>query len=167
MKVYTDPPRPVTQQQSCYAAERSLDHGRIFSSVDEVQRYVDALRDNQWWHAQGFSLHVLRIEVGKMDGRKNKRAAGVGWFQPETNAGRIELRHSCMYESVVLHEVAHVLAAAVHGSTCHDPAWARTFLTLVSAVMGPDAYLTLQRSFDAFNVRYDVETRAASSVFAL
>lgn len=143
----------ITQQQDCYAAEVAADNGRRFGSVAEVQTFVDGLRDTPWWTSQGFHLKVLRIEVGSS---RSKKFGGVGWFDKDANAGRIELTKYGLCERVVLHEVAHVLAQAIHGSKSHDPWWARTYLTLVSCVMGAEAYLTLQASFDLHGVDYDV-----------
>jgi len=147
----------TTQQQQCYAAEATVGNGRTFASVDEIQRFVDALRDEPWWRAQGYGRKVLRVEVGKADGRILK-SNGVGFWDETKSAGRIELRPGGMHERLVLHEVAHVIARANHGSKSHDPWWARTYLTLVSYVMGSDAYLALQSAFDREGVDYAAPT---------
>jgi putative metallohydrolase (TIGR04338 family) len=144
-----------TQQQECYAAERELRGGRAFMSVEEVQSFVDGLRDLPWWTAQGFHLAVARIEVGKS---RSKKHAGVGWYDAEMGGGRIELTGVGLNMKTVLHEVAHVIASAKYGSKSHDPWWARTYLTLVSYVMGTESYLTLQSAFDGQGVDYDVTT---------
>lgn len=152
-----------TQQFDCYAAEGGLESGPTFPDWDAAQRWVDDLRDTPWWNLQGFSLYVLRIEVGPATKLSNK-FAGVGWYEDDKNAGRIELKRCGLNTRTVLHEVSHVLADAVYKSTGHDPAWARTFLTLVSCVMGPDAYLALQRSYDAHGVDYDAPTSRAGGI---
>lgn len=152
-----------TQQDECYAAERRLERGRLFDSIEDAQRFVDELRDAPWWHAQQFDRHVLRIEV-EATGRGVTRSGGS--FDKAASAGLVELAPHGMHTREVLHEVAHVLARAVHGSQSHDPWWARTYLTLVSCVMGAEAYLTLQRSFDEQGVDYDVRTTPESK-FAL
>lgn len=153
-----------TQQQECYAAEASVDHGRRFASVVEVQQFVDGLREEPWWTAQGFHLAVLRIEVGAAGhGKKNS----VGWFEKELGAGRIELTDVGLRMRTVLHEVAHVIACAKYSSKSHDPWWARTYLTLVSYVMGADAYLALQGAFDRHGVDYDASTPGRPGVIAL
>lgn len=144
----------VTQQEQCYAAQSALLPGRSFASVGEAQRFVDALRDEPWWTGQGYHLRVLRIEVGASRSRKFN---GVGWFEEGVNAGRIELTKTGMTERTVLHEVAHVLACAIHGSKSHDPWWARTYLMLVYWVMGAEVYRTLQSAFDAQGVDYDAD----------
>lgn len=141
----------VSQQEQCYAAEAVLGSGVSFADVAAAQAWVDALRDEGWWHLQGFSLAVLRIEVGR-----SRAHAGVGWYEPEKNAGRIELGPGQLNTSTILHEVAHVLAMAQHGSKTHDPAWARTYLVLVSCVLGAAEYTRLRDSFDAHGVNYTV-----------
>lgn len=153
-----------TQQQECYSAEATVDNGRRFASAAEVQEFVDGLRDKLWWTAQGYHLAVLRIEVGTSRSTKH---AGVGRYEKEAGAGRIELTSHGLCMRVVLHEVAHVLAQAQHGSKSHDPWWARTYLTLVSLVMGTDAYLTLRAAFDLHGVDYDVNTTGRPGVIAL
>jgi hypothetical protein len=154
-----------TQQAQCYDAQANaaLSTGEIFADVADAQRWVDELRDTSWWHLQGYSLRVLRIEVGLTRGK----FAGVGWFEADKNAGRIELRSDALNACTALHEVAHVLAQAIHGSKLHDPAWARTFLTLVSCVLGSDEYLTLQRAFDAHGVDYDAPRSAQAGAITL
>ena len=154
----------ITQQQDCYKAEAVAPYGRRFMSVAEVQSFVDSLRDEPWWTAQGYGLKVPRIEVGKSNSKKH---AGVGWFDADLGAGRIELTGAGLHMRVVLHEVAHVLSMAIHGSKSHDPWWARTYLTLVSYVMGGDAYLTLQASFDVHGVDYTVPSSGRPGVIAL
>lgn len=153
-----------TQQLDCYAAQEALPRGQAFASLEEVQRWVDDLRDTPWWHLQGYSLHVLRIEVQPY---RSAKFAGCAQWCKEDNCGVIALTPDGRTVRTVLHEVAHILADAAHDSTGHDPAWARVFLTLVSCVMGPDAYVTLRESFDAHGVSYDAGTPAASSTFAL
>ena len=154
----------VTQQQECYRAESQLGPGRAFMSIDEIQAFVDSLRDAPWWTAQGYHLSVARIEVGTS---RSKKFAGVGWYDKDMGAGRIELTGVGKNMKTVLHEVAHVIASAKYGSKSHDPWWARTYLTLVSYVMGSDAYLTLQSAFDAQGVDYTVTTAGRPGVIAL
>lgn len=153
-----------TQQQECYAAQAALPDGRRFASVAEVQRFVDELRDRLWWTAQGYHLAVLRIEVGAT---RSKKFNGIGWFDREAKAGRIELTPEGLTMRTVLHEVAHVLSVAQHGSKSHDPWWARTYLTLVSLVMGTEPYLALRSAYDATGVDYDVTTATRPGVIAL
>lgn len=155
-----------TQQLDCYAAEAGLDVGTRFVDVGAAQRFVDGLRDTPWWQLQGYSLHVLRIEVHPAHHAVTRWAAQSTWY-PSKSAGKIDVTQNGLNTLVLLHEVAHVLADAIHRSTGHDPAWARTFLTLVSYVMGSDAYLALQRSFDAHGVDYDAPRAPQAGAIAL
>jgi putative metallohydrolase (TIGR04338 family) len=155
----------VTQQFKCYDAQSAIDDGERFETIEDMQRWVDDLRDTHWWHAQGYSLAVLRIEVDHATG-ENRRHRGVASYDRANNAGVCVFSPAGMCVRTVLHEVAHVLAAATHGSTSHNPAWARTYLTLVSCVMGPDVYLALQRSFDEHGVNYDADRAFGSGAAA-
>lgn len=148
----------VTQQQQCYDAEAVLGIGDVFTDITAAQTWVDALRNENWWHLQQFSLHVLRIEVGRSRGRS------VGWYDKATNAGRIELAPGQLETVTILHEVAHVLAMAMYESKSHDPTWARTYLTLVSCVLGPEAYTSLRDSFDAHGVNYDAVPKLTGTI---
>lgn len=152
------------QQEELYAAERGVDHGRQFDSIEAIQVFVDGLRDERWWFAQGFWT-VERIEVGRPS-KRNERDGSVGWYEKAMNAGRIEMAQVHWDELTVLHEVAHVLADALHNSEAHDPYFARIYLTLVSCVMGPQVYTRLRNSFDRRGVIHDPHT-TTTNPFAL
>lgn len=138
------------QQDQLYAAESSCRRGQEFHSVEEMQRWVDQLRDRPWWTM--FYAKVLRVEVGAA--RSNGRGSVGDWF-PELSAGRIEMHPAHWCVRVILHELAHVLAAARFGSKSHDPYFARVYLELVYHEMGPGAYTELWESFQADGIRHD------------
>lgn len=150
----------VSQQQQCYDAESVLGYGTTLRDAAAAQAWVDALRDEPWWHLQGFSLAVSRIEVGRARGQS------VGWFEPKLDAGRIELGPGQCNTSTILHEVAHVLSMSMYDSTSHDPSWCMVYLTLVACVLGSDAYTKLKLSFDEHGVNYDATLKSAAT-FAL
>ena len=139
------------QQDEVYAAEIGVSQGRFFTSIDEIQQYVDSLRDTREWNAMGWWI-VSRIEVGPV-GRG--RSGSVGWYEKDKSAGRIEMATCHWDQLTVLHEIAHVLAEAQHGSHAHDPCFARTYLVLVSSFMGASVYAELQAAFDRHGVNYD------------
>lgn len=139
----------LCQQMQLYAAEWGVPGGHEFDSVPELQGWVDALRDEPWWDR--FNPQVLRVDVGS---RPNGSGSVGAWF-PEQRSGRIEMEPNHMHELVVLHELAHVLAGARHGSTAHDPWFARTYLEIVSLVMGSSAFDRLRASFDEHNVDHE------------
>ena len=153
-----------TQQDELYTAEERVAKGRTFTSIDEIQRFVDDLRDNQWWAAQGY-WQVARIEVGRPS-PKNERRGSVGAWYEDMNAGRIEMAQVHWCQLYILHEVAHVLAAALHGSKSHDPYFARIYLILVACSMGSASYTELLTAFERDGIVHDPGTETESR-FAL
>lgn len=136
------------QQDELYDAEETIDRGRRFGSLDEVQAWVDALRDERWWQVRYWM--VARVEVGP--GRRG--AGSVGWFERDKNAGRMEMSPAHLSELFCLHELAHVLAAARDGSDSHDPTFARTYCELVYWVMGSLAWQRLATAFATYGIDY-------------
>ena len=151
------------QQYELYAAEGAAPTGRRFDSLEDIQVFVDQLRDTWWWRSLGYWI-VERVEVGKA--RNGGRGGSVGWYEKEMNAGRMEMAPVHWTELIVLHELSHVLAEALYDSKSHDPAFARTYLQLVFCVMGDEAYQALQSSFDRNGIVYDFKTLPESR-FAL
>ena len=141
------------QQYEIYGAQAEAPEGRTFTSVEEMQSYVDSLRDTVWW--QRHYSNVLRIEVyDRPTGKKDS----VGSWVPLNAAGVIEIGNP--RERTVLHEVAHVLAAARFGSKAHDPYFARIFLELVAHVMGSEAFVALHAAFDKHGIEHDPDIPA-------
>lgn len=135
------------QQARLYEAEGTVPHGRPFRTLEEVQSFVDDLRERPWWPDS-----IARVEVGPARESGN---CSVGWWEPEKFAGRVEMLKCHMYELAVLHELAHVIAAAVHRSNAHCPHFARTYLELVYWVMGSDTYLKLWDRFESHGIVHD------------
>jgi putative metallohydrolase (TIGR04338 family) len=136
------------QQFELYAAEADVPRGWEFSNADRLQGWLDGLRDEPFWCR--FYPQVLRVEVGYVRGTRS-----VGAWIPADNAGRIEMAPGHRNELVVLHEIAHVLAAARYGSESHDPWFARVYLELVFFVMGYDTFDALHRAFEAGGIEHD------------
>lgn len=129
----------LTQQNKLYAAERRALRGRDLTLV-EARGLVNKLRDLPWWEEN--VPGVLDVEVRAVASGRSCAA----WHAPE-GAGVIEMRAHDLYERMVCHEIAHVLAEALWGSTSHCPMYARLYLTTVYLAMGPEAYKEL---YDAF-----------------
>ncbi len=140
------------QQTELYRAERSAPSGRQFHSVEEMQRYVDQLRESPYWRA--YYPNVKRIEVYARPANRNE---SVGWFEPEKEAGAVEMLPAHWTELVLLHEVAHVLAGARFGSQAHCPWFARVYLELVYHFhsAGVDA---LHEAFESHGIEHDPPT---------
>lgn len=143
---------PRCQQFELYAAERKVPQGHRFVSVESIQRWLDGLRDTWWWNL--YYPQVRRVEVYSRPARMRD---SVGSWHPELAAGKIEMLKVHYNELVLLHELAHVLAAARYDSHAHDPAFARVYLELVALVMGPVAYTRLYDSFEAAGIEHDVD----------
>jgi putative metallohydrolase (TIGR04338 family) len=125
--------------EAVYAAEATLDPGRTFGAVGQVQDYVDALCANDWWSTR--FPGVVRIEAV---GIRSRCAEAVGRPEPERNAGVIGLTRDGRRELTVLHEVAHVVCRP---DAEHGPDWARTYLELAYRVMGTDTWAALRSAF--------------------
>jgi len=140
------------QQFTLYRAETDVPRGRALST-EVLQSYVDAVMSEPYFEAN-FPM-VGRIEARSLPGGN----ASVGGYMGE-GFGVIEMLpvHHC--ELFVLHELSHVLAEARYGSKSHDPWFARTYLELVSVVMGPVAYQALRDAFDADGIDHDVDSSA-------
>lgn len=144
-----------TQQDELYAAEDKADLGQEILPED-LQSYVDALRDNPWVF-RCFPM-VNRIEAYAL-----KRDGSVGSFHKETGAGKIEMSFNHLYERIVLHEVAHVLAGARYGSKAHCPWFARTYLELIS-VFAPSVYPSLLASFREDGIDFECDTSEGEAI---
>lgn len=138
------------QQYELYAAERRVPLGRQFGGPEEIQAWVDRLRDTWWW--QMWYPQVLRVEAYSRPGARDS----VGSWHPEMNAGKIEMSRAHWNELVVLHELAHVLAAARYGSRSHDPWFARVYLELVALVMGSASYQALYHAFGDAGIAHEI-----------
>jgi hypothetical protein len=141
------------QQELVYTAETiafgGRDYGEIFT-LGEIQEWIDAARDSWWWTRN--YAKVLRIEVGPA---RKGGPGSVGWFEPDKNAGRIELVPNHRNFHVIAHEVAHVMAEALFDSHSHDPYFAREYLKLVYFILGSEEYVKLFTAFNKHGVEFD------------
>ncbi len=129
--------RPRDNQRSrLYSAEGIS--GRHLPTVTLMQSYVDEVLSSRWFVAR---WGKRRIEV--RDGRARRSACAVG--------NVIKMPTGMRHESVVLHEVAHVLTPFKYAA--HGPEFAGVLLTLVGHEMGPDAHNALRASFRAGGVK--------------
>lgn len=147
-----------TQQFDIYAAEVGLDRGRAFDSVDEVQAFVDDLRETWWWPR--WYDRLARVEVGPARSRRK----AVGWYDHEMGAGRIEVPPAMRTELTIVHELSHVVAEVYHGSKSHDPAFAREYARLTYLVRGSAAWLRLYDAYTGYGIEYDVEINRGPEV---
>jgi putative metallohydrolase (TIGR04338 family) len=141
------------QQDEVYAAERAVPPGRTFTDLADAQAFVDCLRETWWWE-RFFWAGPARVEV-----YFRRHGMSVNDYDRTRDAGLIELVAGQRDVKTLLHELAHNLANALHDSHAHDPHFARTYGVLVYAVMGSDAWLTLQGGYDACGVEYLQNTK--------
>jgi putative metallohydrolase (TIGR04338 family) len=137
------------QQGKLYAAEEPCPEGHRFASIDDVQRFVDSLRDTWWWRL--WYPQVQRVEVHALPAG---RSCSVGSWHPQQGAGKLEMLRVHWTVRVVLHELAHVLAEVRYGSHAHCPWFARTYLELVYLVMGAETFTFLRTAFRAADVDF-------------
>ena len=140
-----------TQQEALYVAEDAVSPGRAFDTYEELQRFVDELRDTWWW-IERYPM-VKRVEVNRADQRITHGSVG-GWF-PEQGRGQIDMWTGHMQLQLVIHELSHVLVTARTGSKHgHDPVFAREYCNLTALIRGCDAWLELQVAFDRVGIDY-------------
>ncbi|MBU6232410.1 hypothetical protein KGP36_07290 [Patescibacteria group bacterium] len=137
------------QQDELYRAENRCNHGSAVS-IPELQNYLDSMRETSYWER---NFPQVRRVVGHV--RKGNSQGSVGSYDINGESGQIEMAPCHMYEMILCHEVAHVLAEARYGSHAHDPWFARTYLELVYSMMGPEAYADLKQSFDDRHIDCD------------
>ena len=130
-------------QAALYAAEaESIDGlGRRWRRRDEVQAYVDAVVDSEWFgrHWDHFvRCTVERRGHGSVWSTNHSLDAGGPAGRP--TEGVILLATRGLTQPVVLHELAHLLSSPGSG---HGPPFAATFLKLVRHEMGFFAYADL------------------------
>lgn len=141
------------QQDELYAAEADVTtRGMTFVDEDDAQTYLDALRDTWWWQ-RFFWKAPARTEIYW----RARGSSSVGSYDKAKDAGLLEMLPAHRCELFILHELAHVIAAAMHGSEAHDPEFARTYAVLVYCTLGSDTWLQLSRAFDKNNVEYMVK----------
>jgi putative metallohydrolase (TIGR04338 family) len=131
------------QQHELYRAEERVSRGKEFTNIEGVRAFVRHLRDQAWWDTRYFM--VMDVEVNEAP----RGAAGsVGGYDPGTGVGQIDMNRNHFSVLFVLHELAHVVARALHKSQAHCPWFALEYLRMVYSVMGSDAYVELKRVFD-------------------
>lgn len=145
-----------SQQDSVYRAEGRCRGGREFGSADEVEAYIEDLRERYDRWEDDFS-DVLFVDV--FVHRRGRSRAVV-----EGDGGVINLNEGQLYEAVVLHELAHVLADSRYGDCGHSPWYARVMLELVYVAMGSEAYSELKNAYDHEGVDHHTDDAGCRSI---
>jgi putative metallohydrolase (TIGR04338 family) len=145
-----------TQQDAVYRAEHSVPRGREFSSPEEVEAFIEDLREDYERWERDFK-DVLFVDVLV---RKARRSVA----RTEGDGGVITMSDRQMCERVVLHEVAHVLANTRYGDCGHSPWYARVMLELVYTSMGPEAYRELYEAYGREGVDHRTDDSGGRSI---
>lgn len=136
-----------SQRKRLYDAERVLPKGRIFSSIEEMQSYVDRLVRSAWF---GKQCHAKEITI--LLGRSGTAATASDY------GSRIKMPKWAWNEHILLHEVAHLMANRIYGLGVagHGREYARTYVILVQHMMGKEAGDLLKKSFREHKVKYSL-----------
>ena len=137
-----------SQRQRCYDAETAADLcGHLLSGeeMSHVNEYVAKVAASCSWIFLSKQHRAKVVDHTKLeiaDGRGARCAKGWAWG--------ISIPRRSRRAVVVLHELAHVLAA---GAAHHWP-WANCFLRLVKEHLGAEAGNRLEEQFKLKGVRY-------------
>jgi putative metallohydrolase (TIGR04338 family) len=125
---------PRQRQFLVYAGEEAAlaDAGRVFRDLGEVRAYVAELVASDWWADRW--PHIETIPVARTRSTR---------FEAYAVDGTGEIRLGRLRESVVLHEIAHVVTPG--GG--HGPAFVTTLLALVRERLGFHSYGALLAEF--------------------
>lgn len=140
-----------TQQDQVYDAQDHMTRGRAFASIDEAQAFVDGLRYTLWWKTLRHGVRKVIVQPA----RKNARYS-MGDYDGD-GIGHMTLSSIGLNEQTVVHELAHVMAGARHGSQSHDPWFCRVLVELVHLIMGPDEMQRLVAGFEEHGVDFDAD----------
>ena len=115
------------RQLSIYAGEDAAlgEAGRSFRDMREVRAYIDDLVSSEWWAERW--PHVDAIPVGRTRSTR---------FEGYAVQASGEIRVGNLRESVVLHEIAHIVTPGAG----HSPAFVEALLALVRERLGFHAY---------------------------
>jgi len=121
---------------------------RRFGSIDSVQTYVDRVLALGWVRAT-WTRAAEPVTVRERSGAAQAHYERVGAVMAVPGYRRNQAW--ALRELVVLHELSHHMAAGAE--VAHGPEFIDRFLTLVDAVIGPEAALLLRITMAESGVR--------------
>lgn len=123
---------------------------RRFAGLDSIQRYVDAVLELAWirrtWPARALVPIIVRERQGNSGAHYERLTATIAIPPYRHN------RAWAMRELVVLHELAHHLAAD-DALAAHGPEFVTRFTTLTEQIIGPEAGFLLRVTMRDCGVR--------------
>lgn len=120
----------LQEQEAVYSAqaETFLCWGRVFQNVDEVASYLSNVANSEWF----FSSFGPTPAITVVEWKDRNRWAGAA----DIENSRLMFKPGVIHESVVLHELAHLLC----GEDGHGQCFVNTQLKLVRQLMGFQCY---------------------------
>ncbi len=140
-RVFDTADRTSARTVELYGSTLTLPVERRFASVESVQHYVDQVLALAWVRATWPDRAGVPVTVRSRGGQSRAH------YEQLTATIAIPLhahnRAWALRELVVLHEVAHHLAADAQAAS-HGPEFLDRLLTLVGEIVGPEAAFVLR-----------------------
>lgn len=142
-----------SQRRKVYRAGWDIPRGCEFSTVREMQEYVNGITATRWWKAKArerkyWPEYYLAVIV--KDGRGRRTAAA------DLYSNTIMMPRHSRCERTVIHELAHILTSLTDGSNVapHGTAFAYNMLQLTRRFRGDDIANGLRTAYKEHGVRY-------------
>lgn len=134
-----------SQRQKVYDAEQVIRRkGRTFTSVEEMQGYIDHLMGSAWFRRR-WSIKNVTVKRG--------REGTSAWANGLRRL--INMPTWAWTEDVLLHELSHILTDTHEGKVApHGREFARIYLELVRHKMGKEHGDALRDSFRQHRVKF-------------
>ena len=125
-----------SQRSKLYSAEYVI-HGQEFADMAAVHAYVEKINMSDWWKKHNY-FYSIPVEV--LDGRGRRKACAIGMRV-------IKLPKWARYESVILHELTHLVIHSRFGYmvAAHGTEFAKMLLLMVQ--------LTLQHKMNLLKLK--------------
>lgn len=143
------------QRQRVYQSESVLSNaGRVFRSVDQMQRYVDRIVESDWWKERS-KVEEVFVFLGRKDSSTAyAHPAGSYWYGVQQDCPFITIPPTwAARDTIILHELAHIMVPSVEA---HGPAFCTAFIELVTKFMGTLRGRQLRESMDEHGVTHEI-----------
>lgn len=144
-----------SQRSKVYAAERASIQSapeERFRNLSDIEHYLVKMISSAWWQRR-YPVRSIAVKSGA--GTRN--AMGTNYSRTR---GMISIPLWARQETVILHEVAHVVAGATYGSIpAHGREFCKVFLDLIRWRMGDEAWRSLKDEFRERKVKHTLASR--------
>lgn len=146
--------KPDAQKSLLYAAEVRCAYGEHFNTINDIQRYVNAVTGSRWWKQHAPGLDYIECRAGSAFGM-SRGASAVS----KTYSTLMLFKRHGRYQLFVLHEMAHQLCDHMHGIDHddiepHGELFAHWYVKMVEHFMGPDNASRLRSMYEQNGVKY-------------